>query len=162
MLCSRHLLRCSVHLQAIDSIPLVPQLGKLVARAFGGNTSGRSSGVQGKPPLSGWAKAQALMVYSAEHNERWVHNGFLQVLHPPSALKATGVAHMPPAACDPPLQTTLQVAHAAAEGACHAFIDFDACLHDPCIMFTWCALLARSPTWLCSSPCGVCWMKSWM
>ncbi|KAK9813880.1 hypothetical protein WJX73_003222 [Symbiochloris irregularis] len=63
--------------EMIDSIPLVPQLGKLVSRVFSGG-SGRTSTVQGKPPLTGWAKAQALMVYSAEHNECWVHNGFLQ------------------------------------------------------------------------------------
>lgn len=57
----------------IDSIPGVPQLGKLVAAS-----SGRGGSVMGKPPLTGWVKAQGLMVYSYEHNERWVHNGFLQ------------------------------------------------------------------------------------
>ena len=67
---------CLALLQVIDSIPLVPQLGRLLAKSSGG----RGSGVQGKPPLSGWAKAQALMIYSKEHDERWVHNGFLQVL----------------------------------------------------------------------------------
>lgn len=61
--------------QMIERIPLVPQLGKLVAKG----TSGRAGSVQGKPPLSGWAKAQAMMVYAQEHEERWVHNGFLQV-----------------------------------------------------------------------------------
>ena len=54
---------------------MVPQLGKLVAKG----TSGRAGSVQGKPPLSGWAKAQAMMMYAQEHKERWVHNGFLQV-----------------------------------------------------------------------------------
>ena len=53
----------------------MPQLGRLVAKG----TSGRAGSVQGKPPLSGWAKAQAMMMYAQEHKERWVHNGFLQV-----------------------------------------------------------------------------------
>ena len=62
--------------QLIEKIPLVPRLGKLMAKG----TSGRSGSVQGKPPLSGWAKAQAMMIYAQEHRERWVHNGFLQVM----------------------------------------------------------------------------------
>ena len=61
--------------QAIEKIPGVPQLGKLLAKG----TGGRGGSVQGKPLLSGWAKAQAMMMYAQEHNEKWVHNGFLQV-----------------------------------------------------------------------------------
>ena len=29
--------------------------------------------------LSGWAKAQMMMIYAVEHDEIWVHKGFLQV-----------------------------------------------------------------------------------
>lgn len=81
-------------MQLIDSIPGVPQLGKLVAAS-----SGRGGSVMGKPPLTGWVKAQGLMVYSYEHNERWVHNGFLQVgqqiqmfCQPSSVASATGAS----------------------------------------------------------------------
>ena len=69
--------RSGVLLQGIDSIPGVPQLGRLIARVFSGGQ--RPNTVQGKPPLTGWAKTQSLMVVSMENNERWVHNGFLQV-----------------------------------------------------------------------------------
>ena len=66
----------------VEKIPGIPQLGKLVAKG----TSGRAGSVQGKPPLSGWAKAQAMMMYAQEHKERWVHNGFLQVPAPNSSV----------------------------------------------------------------------------
>ena len=72
----------------VEKIPLVPQIGKLVTRSIGG----RSGSVQGKPLLSGWAKAQAMMLYAQDHEERWVHNGFLQASRPcKSCVRMSGI-----------------------------------------------------------------------
>ena len=39
----------------------------------------KDSGRSAPQGLSGWAKAQMMMIYAVEHDEIWVHKGFLQV-----------------------------------------------------------------------------------
>ena len=60
-------------LQALEKVPgihLVNQIIKQKAKKTGGR-----SAPQG---LSGWAKAQMMMIYAIEHDEMWCHKGFLQ------------------------------------------------------------------------------------
>ena len=61
-------------LQTLEKVPgihLVNQIIKQKAKKTGGR-----SAPQG---LSGWAKAQMMMIYAIEHDEMWCHKGFLQV-----------------------------------------------------------------------------------
>ena len=58
-------------LEKLPGVHLVNEVIKKKAKKDGGR-----SAPQG---LSGWAKAQMMMIYAVEHDEIWVHKGFLQV-----------------------------------------------------------------------------------
>ena len=71
-------------IQALEKVPgihLINQIIKQKAKKTGGR-----SAPQG---LSGWAKAQMMMIYAIEHDEMWCHKGFLQARHLSSTAAAT-------------------------------------------------------------------------
>ena len=60
-------------MQALEKVPgihLVNQVIKQKAKKTGGRSAPKG--------LSGWAKAQMMMIYAIEHDEMWCHKGFLQ------------------------------------------------------------------------------------
>lgn len=60
-------------MQALEKVPgihLVNQVIKRKAKKTGGRSAPKG--------LSGWAKAQMMMIYAIEHDEMWCHKGFLQ------------------------------------------------------------------------------------
>ena len=61
-------------LQALEKVPGIHLVNAIIKRKAR-KTRGRSA----PKGLSGWAKAQMMMLYAVEHDEMWCHKGFLQV-----------------------------------------------------------------------------------
>lgn len=64
----------STGMQTVEKLPVTHALNQILIKAAKGKK--KNSVTKG---LSGWAKAQMMMLYALEHDSKWVHNGFLQV-----------------------------------------------------------------------------------
>ena len=60
-------------MQALEKVPGIHLVNAIIKRKAR-KTRGRSA----PKGLSGWAKAQMMMLYAVEHDEMWCHKGFLQ------------------------------------------------------------------------------------
>lgn len=78
-------------MQALEKVPGVHLINQVIKRKAK-KTGGRSA-PQG---LSGWAKAQMMMIYAIEHDEMWCHKGFLQVASQVRMPSLAAIAYLRP------------------------------------------------------------------
>jgi len=74
-----------VWVQTLEKIPGFHLVNQVIKRK-----ANKTRGRKAPKGLSGWAKAQMMMIYAVEHDEMWCHKGFLQVCWPPFRTQQQG------------------------------------------------------------------------